>query len=156
MKQEKFSGYWGDGQRNVILLIIITLLIIYIAVPIYGVIQDARQGETVFVIEGSIPGEGKGLLDKIIDFVFKSKEIAVPAVHIVDLKGIVLYSDKTPYSNGIIELRSTPRYTRTAKDGSFLFRSVGAGEHKINVIDESGNILASCNVDISIDRKTSN
>ena len=149
MKQEKFSVDWGNRQRNAILLIMITILIVYIAVPIYGVIQDVKEGGTVFVIEGSGAQEGKDLLDKVIDFLFDSNEVKVRTTYIVDLKGVVINSDKTPYANGIVELRSTPRYTRTDKEGTFIFRSVEAGVHKINVLDESGNTLATCNVDLS-------
>lgn len=156
MDQEKFSGPWGNKQRNIILLIMVTILIIYIAVPIYGVIQDAKQGGTVFKIEGPIAGtgEGNGILDKIIDFFFESDEIDVPITCIIDLEGTVVNSDHTPYSNKIVELRSTPQYTSTNSDGYFLFRAVEAGEHTISVFDASGNIVASCNLDITIDRKT--
>jgi len=156
MDQEKFSGPWGNRQRNIILLIMITILIIYIAVPIYGVIQDAKQDGTVFKIEGPIPGtgEGNGILDKIIDFFFESEEIPVPVNFIIDVEGTVIYSDNTPYSNGTVELRSTPRYTKTDKSGHFIFKSVKAGEHTISVLDESGNTVASCNVNISIDKNT--
>lgn len=156
MKQEKFSGDWGNRQRNAILLIMITILIVYIAVPIYGVIQDAKEGGTVFVIEGSGAEEGKDLLDRIIDFLFDSNEVKVRTTYIVDLKGVVINSDNTPYANGIVELRSTPRYTRTDKDGTFIFRSVEAGVHKINVLDESGNTLATCDVDLSTVKDTHN
>jgi hypothetical protein len=156
MKQEKFSGDWANGQRNAILLIMITILIVYIAVPIYGVIQDVKEGGTVFVIEGSGAEEGKDLLDKVIDFLFDSNEVKVRTAYIVDLRGVVINSDKTPYANGIVELRSSPRYTRTDKDGTFIFRSVEAGVHKINVLDESGNTLASCDVDLSTAKKTEN
>ena len=152
MKQEKFSGDWRNRQRNAILLVMITILILYIAIPIYGVIQDAKEGGTVFVIEGSDTDED--LIDKIIDFMFQSDEVKVQSTYIVDLKGIVINSDKTPYANGIVELRSKPRYTRTDKDGYFIFRSVEAGNHKINVLDESGNILATCNVDLSTVKHT--
>lgn len=154
MKQEKFSGDWGNGQRNAILLIIITILIVYIAVPIYGVIQDAKEGGTVFVIDGSGDKEGTDLLDKIIDFLFDSNKVKVQTAYIVDLKGVVIKSDKTPYANGIVELRSEPRYTRTDNNGYFIFGSVEAGKHKISVLDQSGNVLATCNVDLSTVRHT--
>jgi len=156
MDQEKFSGPWGNKQRNIILLIMITILIIYIAVPIYGVIQDAKQGGTVFKIEGPIPGTGEGnsILDKIIDFFFESDEIPVPVNYIIDVEGTVLYSDNTPYSNKTVELRSTPRYTRTDQNGHFVFRAVKVGVHTISVFDESGNIVASCNTNISVDKNT--
>ena len=152
MKQEKFSGDWGNRQRNAILLVMITVLILYIAVPIYGVIQDTKEGGTVFVIEGSDANED--FIDKIIDFMFQSNEVKVKSTYIVDLKGVVINSDKTPYSNGIVELRSKPRYTRTDQEGYFIFRSVEAGNHKIYVLDEAGNVLASCNVDLSTVEET--
>lgn len=154
MDREKFSEPWGNRQRNIILLIMITILIIYIAVPIYGVIQDAKQGGTVFNIEGPIPGTGEGILDKIIDFFFESEEIPVPVSFITDVEGTVIYSDNTPYSNRTVELRSTPRYTKTNQNGYFIFRAVEAGEHTINVFDASGNIVASCDVNISVDKNT--
>jgi hypothetical protein len=153
MKQEKYSGDWSNVQRNAILLIMVTMLIVYIAVPIYGVIQDTKEDGTVFVIEGSGAEAGKDLLDKIIDFAFQTNEVKVQTSFVLDVQGVVITSDKTPYANGIVELRSKPRYTRTDKDGFFIFRSVEAGAHKINVLDEAGNILATCNVDLAV-RKT--
>lgn len=151
MRQEEKSTVQGRNRlRNTLLLIMITVLTLYIAVPIYGVIHDSKEG-TVFVIEGT--GEGNGLLDKVIDFLFSSEEIKIPTAYVVDVRGTVLYTDKTPYSNGIVELRSTPRYTRTDQDGCFIFKAVEAGRHVINVIDASGKTLASCNVEISTDEE---
>ena len=157
MKQESFSGNRGNRQRNIILLIMMTILIIYIAVPLYGVIQDVHQSETVFQIEDSISitGEGNGILNKVIDFFFESNEIPVPVNYIIDVEGAVFYSDNTPYSNKTVELRSTPRYTKTDKNGYFIFKAVKTGTHTISVFDESGKIAASCNVDVSIDTKSS-
>ncbi len=156
MKQDKFSGDWGNRQRNAILLVMVTILIIYIAVPIYGVIQDTKEDGAVFVIEGTGAGEGNDLLDQLIDFLFHSDEVKVRTAYAVDLKGVVITSDNAPYVNGIVELRSTPRYTRTDRNGYFIFRSVETGMHRISVIDESGNILATCDVDLASVRDTSN
>jgi hypothetical protein len=154
MKQGKLPGNHENAERNIFLLLMLTILILYMAAPLYGVIRDEQQGDAVFRIENPASGTGESLPDKIIDFFFGSKEIPVPVVYIVDLEGTVIYSDKTPYSNGLVELRSTPQYTRTTKDGYFIFRAVETGAHEISVLDESGKTLASCSIDISVGSNT--
>lgn len=156
MEQEKFSQSGDSRQRNLILLIMITILITYIAVPLYGVIRDANQGEAIFKIEDTITGTATGtdILNKIVDFIFGSNEITVPASHSIDVEGVLVCDDETPYTAGIVELRSTPRYTRPDENGYFIFRSVETGQHSIRVLDDAGNLVARCIINISIGKNT--
>lgn len=140
-------------RKSFILSIIITIIVIYAAVPTYGIIRDIGTGEHVFVLSSNLPGVEMrrpvlGFVGKIYKILFPQQEVCVPVAQRIDLKGRVVYTDKTPYPNGIIELRSDPRYTRTDNQGYFMFMDVGEGAHTISVLDEAGNVLASCEVDI--------
>lgn len=141
-------------RKNFILAIIITIIVIYAAVPAYGIIRDVSTGEHVFVLSSNLPGVQMnrpvlGFIDKLHSFFHPQQEVLVPVEQRIDLKGRVIYTDKTPYAGGLIELRSETRYTRTDRDGYFMFIDVGVGDHNINVLDEAGNVLASCAVEIN-------
>lgn len=138
-------------RKNFILAVIITIIVIYAAVPTYGIIRDISMGEHVFVLSSNLPGVQMnrpvlGFIEKLHSFFHPQQEVLVPVERRIDLKGRVVYTDKTPYPDGLIELRSEPRYTRTDKDGYFMFIDVGEGDHNINVLDDAGNVLASCAV----------
>ncbi|MGI6491964.1 MAG: hypothetical protein ACOX0T_06065 [Pelotomaculum sp.] len=138
-------------RKNFILAVIITIIVIYAAVPTYGIIRDIGAGEHVFVLSSNLPGVQMnrpvlGFIDRLHSFFHPKQEVLVPVEQRIDLKGRVVYTDKTPYPDGLIELRSEPRYTRTDKDGYFMFIDVGEGDHNINVLDDAGNVLASCAV----------
>ncbi len=60
------------------------------------------------------------------------------------LNGKVLTSDGSPYKNGVVELRSDPRYATTDNNGIFTFENVESGSHKISVIQDNV-VLATCN-----------
>ncbi len=144
-------------RKSFILSIIITIIVIYAAVPTYGVIRDISTGEHVFILSSNLPDVSMkrpvlGFINKIYKFIFPQQEVSVPVLQRIDLKGRVVYTDQTPYPNGIIELRSDPRYTRTDSQGYFMFIDVTEGAHTISVLDEAGNVLAKCQVDI--DRTT--
>lgn len=139
------------------LYLLITVIIVYVAVPTYGMIRDmVGQGEAVFVLDSSLPDvqmnrPGRGIIEKIYDFLFPAKEVPVPVMQRIDLMGRVVYTDKSPYINGIIELKSEPRYTRTNTEGYFLFVDVEEGDHNLSVLDEAQNVLARCDVYIERD-----
>lgn len=140
-------------RKNFILTIIITIIVVYAAVPTYGIIRDVSAGEHVFVLTSDLPGvEIKrpvlGLFGKAYRFFFPQEEVNVPILHRIDLKGRVIYTDQTPYANGLIELRSEPRYTRTDNEGYFVFTDVDEGGHIISVLDDNGNVLARCTIKI--------
>ena len=140
-------------RKNFILSIIITIIVVYAAVPTYGIIRDISTGEHVFVLSSNLPDVDfkrpvVGFVGKVYHFFFPQQGITVPVLRRIDLKGRVVYTDKTPYPNGIIELRSDPRHTRTDSQGYFMFIDVGEGAHTISVLDEAGNVLAKCAVDI--------
>lgn len=135
-----------------LLYLLITLLIIYIAVPTYGIIRDAvGPGEAVFMLNSPLPEArlhrpGHGILEKIHAFLFPSREVPVPVLQRIDLKGRVIYTDTSPFVNGLISMESEPRYTRTDADGYFFFLDVEEGPHTISVLDEAGNVLAKCEI----------
>jgi|LSQX01.2.fsa_nt_gb hypothetical protein len=130
------------------------MIIFYIAVPTYGLIHDlAGPEETVFVLSSPLPKAQmnrpeRGLIDKIQALLFPPREVPVPILQRIDLKGRIIYTDKTPYAHGIVELKSEPRYTRTDLEGYFVFVDVEEGEHAISVLDSSGNLLARCYITV--------
>lgn len=138
--------------KSMLLYLLLTLLIIYIAVPTYGIIRDAvGPGETVFMLSSSLPEArlqrpGHGILGKIRAFLFPSREVPVPVFQRIDLKGRVIYTDTSPFVHGLISIESEPRYTRTDADGYFIFLDVAEGPHTISVLDEAGNVLAECEI----------
>lgn len=136
------------------LVLILTMIIAYIAAPTYGIIRDAvGPGQAVFILSSPLPGAHmnrpeRGIIERIHDFLFPAKEVPVPVLQRIDLKGRVVYTDKAPYVNGIIELKSAPRYTRTDDGGYFVFIDIEEGAHIISVLDEGGNVLARCDIEI--------
>jgi hypothetical protein len=138
--------------KSMLLYLLLTLLIIYIAVPTYGIIRDTvGPGETVFMLSSPLPEArlqrpGHGILEKIHAFFFPSQEVPVPVLQRIDLKGRVIYTDTSPFVHGLIRLESEPRYTRTDADGYFIFLDVAEGPHTISVLDEVGNVLAKCEI----------
>jgi hypothetical protein len=46
---------WTDNRRHLLLLAVISMIVIYIAVSVYGVIRDIYSNSTVFVISSSLP-----------------------------------------------------------------------------------------------------
>lgn len=143
-----------NKRKNFMLFLIITMIIVYIAVPTYGLIRDiVGPGEAVFVLNSPLPDAQmnrpeRGLIERIHDFLFPPKDVPVPILQRIDLKGRVIYSDKTPFAHGLIELRSEPRYTRTDAEGYFIFMDVEVGAHTVSVLDENGHVLASCFIEI--------
>lgn len=76
------------------------------------------------------------------------KDDDVPSMdNIINIRGRVVYTDDTPYRNGKVELRSTPRYTITDDDGRFEFTDVAPGEHKITVFRDD-IVVATCSIEI--------
>ena len=145
----------GIKPKNLVLYLIITIIIIYIGVPTYGIIRDlAGTGEAVFILKSPLEDTRMdrpkiSILEKIYNFFSPpNEEIPVPILQRIDLKGRVICSDKTPYVNGIIELRSKPRYTRTDDEGYFTFTDVEEGKHTISVLNEGGSVLVRVNINI--------
>jgi len=142
-----------NKRKNFLLYLITTIIIVYIAVPTYGIIRDLGSGEAVFILNSPIRDVNMarpelGFFDRIHDFLFPPQEVPVPILQRIDLKGRVVYTDRTPYINGIVELKSEPRYTRTDAGGYFFFIDVEAGAHTVSVLDEAGNVLARCHIEI--------
>lgn len=129
------------------LAVIITIIVVYTAVPTYGIIRDISTGRHVFVLTSDLPGiemerPTLGFIGKVYRFFFPQEEVPVPVARRIDLKGRVGYTDGTPFPGGLIEFRSDPRYTRTDNWGWFMFIDVDEGAHTINVLDDTGNVLA--------------
>ncbi len=140
-------------RRYFILSVIITIIAIYAAVPAYGIIRDISTGRHVFILNSDLPGAQMnrpvlGFINRIYALFSPQQKVPVPVGRRIDLVGRVVYTDYTPYSGGIIELRSDPRYTRTDSEGHFMFIDVEEGVHTISVLDGAGNVLAECKVDI--------
>ena len=143
-----------ENRRHLLLLAIITLIVIYIAVSVYGVIRDLHSNSTVFIISSSLPisedyQPAPSILDKLKGIFTRQDKVVVPVVRLVTIKGWVRYTNGTPFAHGLVELRSEPRTTDTDADGFFTFENVEDGEHVINVLGKGGKILASAQVSIS-------
>ena len=143
-----------NKRKHFVLYLIITVIIVYIAVPTYGMIRDTvGPGEAVFVLDSPLLDArmnrpGPGILERIHDFLFPAKEVPVPVLQRIDLKGRVVYADRTPYAHGMVKLESAPRYTWTDAEGYFIFFDVAEGAHIVSVLDKDGNVLAKCDVEI--------
>lgn len=61
---------------------------------------------------------------------------------LIDILGVVRYTDGEPFTQGAVRLRSQPRYSRPDGEGRFRFDGVAPGEHVLTVLDFSGNELA--------------
>ncbi len=144
----------AQNRKNLILLAIITMIVVYIAVSVYGVIRDSSTGQTDFIISSTLPIVGDGdrgvpFLDRIRNFIYPPHKVIVPVEKQITIKGRVVYKDGTPYAFGLVELRSAPRTTYTDRDGYFIFQNVEDGDHTISVLSQSGQVLASCKVTIN-------
>jgi hypothetical protein len=147
----------ASKQKNFVLYFLMTIVIVYIAVPTYGIIRDLGRGEAIFVLSAPVTEVDhnrfqRGILERIHQFLFPPEEVPVPVLQRIDLKGRVLYTDKTPYAHGLIMLESKPRYTRMDRGGYFLFEDVSVGLHTVRVLDDNENELVQCT--IMIDRTT--
>jgi len=141
----------AQNRKNLILLAIITMIVVYIAVSVYGVIRDISTDHTDFIISSRLPiienpDQGVPFLDRIRNFIFPPHKVIVPVEKKITIKGRVVYTDGAPYANGLVELRSTPRITYTDNDGYFIFENVEDGDHTISVFNQSYQVLASCSV----------
>lgn len=59
------------------------------------------------------------------------------------LLGVVRYTDGTPFTQGVVELRSQPRTAELSETGHFRFDEVEMGDHTLTVLDSSGKALTS-------------
>jgi len=144
----------AQNRKNLILLAIITMIVVYIAVSVYGVIRDSSTGPTDFIISSTLPIVGDGdrgtpLLDRIRNFIYPPHKVIVPVEKKITIKGRVVYEDGTPYAYGLVELRSAPRTTYSDRYGYFIFENVEDGDHTVSVLNQSGQVLASCQVAIN-------
>jgi hypothetical protein len=145
---------WTDNRRHLLLLAVITMIVIYIAVSVYGVIRDIHSNSTVFIISSSLPisedyQPAPSILDKLKGIFTRQDKVVVPVVRLVTIKGWVRYTNGTPFAHGLVELRSEPRVTYTDSEGYFTFENVEEGEHVINVLGSQGQVLASAQVRIT-------
>jgi hypothetical protein len=145
---------WTDNRRHLLLLAVISMIVIYIAVSVYGVIRDLHSNSTVFIISSSLPisedyQPAPSILDKLKGIFTRQDKVVVPVVRLVTIKGWVRYTNGTPFAHGLVELRSEPRVTYTDSEGYFTFENVEEGEHVINVLGSQGQVLASAQVRIT-------
>jgi hypothetical protein len=145
---------WTDNRRHLLLLAVISMIVIYIAVSVYGVIRDIYSNSTVFVISSGFHVSedyhpAPTFLDRLKGLFFEPDEVQVPVQRLVIINGWVKYTDGTPFAHGLVELRSEPRVTYTDSEGYFTFENVEEGEHVINVLGSQGQVLASAQVRIT-------
>lgn len=91
---------------------------------------------------------------QIIDTIIISsshQDSSLETYYTVDINGTIQYSDKTPYINGTVELRSEVRRTTTDELGRFSFIDVPEGKHTLSLI-ENDTVLVS--KEIVIERST--
>lgn len=141
-------------RKYYILSVIITIIVIYAAVPAYGIVRDISTGQHVFILSSDLPGAQMkrpvlGFFNRIYGLFSPRQKVPVPVERRVDLAGRVVYTDYTPYPGGIVELRGGPRQTRTDNEGCFLFTEVEGGAHILSVLDGAGKSLAECKVAIN-------
>jgi len=107
-----------------LLLLLLSLSFSYIGYLIgKSVNLDDFTGRIVDTIELNLGGNGQ------------TTDATPVTLYQFDITGTVLYTDGTPYRNGIIELRSDVRYTITDANGHFEFLRVTEGQHTISVIE---------------------
>lgn len=143
-----------ENRKNLIVLAIVTIIVIYISVSVFWVIRDMDTGQTVFVISSSLPQAGdtyreNTFLEKLKDLLKFPEKVPVPIEKKVTIKGRVIYTNGNPFAYGLVELRSKPRRTYTDGDGYFIFENVEEGDHTISVLSQSLEVLASCTVNIN-------
>lgn len=142
-----------DG-KNLALLAIICMIVIYIAVSVYGVIRDMATYKTIFMITSESPRTGQTelvtpILERVRGIFNPSVPVVVPVEKRVTIRGRVVYTNGTPYAYGMVELRSEPRITYTDGDGYFTFKDVEDGYHTISIFNQKRQIIASCTVTIN-------
>lgn len=76
---------------------------------------------------------------QLIDMIVLSPDESEKAFY---LTGQIVLSDGTPYANGIVQLHSELKETKTDSEGRFAFFQVEKGEHTVSILDESGTVLA--------------
>ncbi len=140
-----------EKRKNIIMLAIVTIIVIYIAVSIFGVVSDTESGQTVFVISSGLSqvGDVKGnlpFLDKLKGFFNFPEKVPVPIERKLTIKGQVIYTNGDPFANGLVEMRSDPRKTYTDWSGYFAFDNVKVGQHTFTVYSKNMKALASCTV----------
>jgi hypothetical protein len=143
-----------ENRRHLLLLAVISMIVIYIAVSVYGVIRDIYSNSTVFVISSGFHVSedyhpAPTFLDRLKGLFFEPDEVQVPVQRLVIINGWVKYTDGTPFAHGLVELRSEPRVTYTDSEGYFTFENVEEGENVINVLGSQGQVLASAQVRIT-------
>ncbi|MDD4400503.1 MAG: carboxypeptidase-like regulatory domain-containing protein, partial [Desulfitobacteriaceae bacterium] len=141
----------AHNRKNRILLAIITMIVIYIAVSVYGVIRVMATTSTMFTISSGLPPiesveRATPFLEKIKNYFSPPAKRIVPAEKRVTIKGKVIYTNGNPFAKGLVDLRSEPRFTYTDLEGYFIFENVEDGEHTVSVLDQNRNVLASCRV----------
>ncbi len=147
----------AQNRKNLVLLALTAIVVVYIAVSVYGVIRDLGTGGTVFVISSTMPrnenvDQKPPILDRIKAIIKVPARVIVPVEKLVTIKGRVIYTDGTPYAYGLVELHSEPRTTTyTDSEGRFIFERVKDGKNTISVLSASHQVLASCNVEINRD-----
>ncbi|SHI06913.1 Carboxypeptidase regulatory-like domain-containing protein [Sporobacter termitidis DSM 10068] len=135
-----------NRRRNAFLWLLVTVLVLQAAAPVYGVVRDAGLGETIFTLDSSLSvvrrtNDTPGLLERIHDFLFQRKS-ATAVSYTIDLAGQVIYANGAPFAEGAIMLESTPRYATTDQSGYFAFTDVAEGRHTLSVLDGNGGVLA--------------
>jgi len=130
------------------------MIVIYIAVSVYGVIRDIVTDKTIFMITSESPRTGQielvtPILEKIKGVFNPPARVVVPVEKRVFIRGRVVYTNGAPYTYGMVELWSEPRTTYTDGDGYFIFEDVEDGYHTISVLNQKGQIIASCTVTIN-------
>ena len=144
---------YRNNRKNIVLLGIMALIVVYIAVSVYGIIRDIGTKEAVLFVSCGFPGiedvaPQVPLIDRIKNYFNPAAKVIVPVEKIVSIKGRVIYTDGTPFANGLVELRSEPRINITNQEGKFIFEDVAEGSHTISVLDQNHQVLASCIVEI--------
>lgn len=128
MKQSPFAK--GDAKRRglLIILLLITLFSSVMVGFLIGKNSDTPMGQ---------------LIDTIV--------IGSNPARMIHLSGQVLYTNGTPYQNGMVELHSEPLTTMTDTRGRFFYEQVEPGEHQLVIVDEEGKTLAACKFSVTQD-----
>lgn len=144
----------GRRGRTLYLLLLAAVIAFFAAAPVYGIIRELGPGDTVFVLSSDLRvdeggGPAPGPLERLRGFLFPSLKVEVPVIRVIDLEGRAVYTDGSPYTNGMLRLESTPRVARTDAMGHFFFYGVADGGHTLSVLDEGGAVLAQAAIQIA-------
>ncbi|HBI27714.1 MAG TPA: hypothetical protein DDY25_08315, partial [Peptococcaceae bacterium] len=117
---------YRNNRKNIVQLGIIALIVVCIAVSVYGIVRDIGTKEAVLFVSSGFPGiedvaPQVPLIDRIKNYVNPAAKVIVPVEKKVTIKGRVIYTDGTPFANGLVELRSEPRINITNQEGKFIF-----------------------------------